>query len=287
MKKISDIICVFNEEYCILEALKSLKNNHIYEDVEIILVDDCSSNPVTLRILNLLKRFNRYNVINSPKNLGLSNSRNLGFQNALSEYVMPLDADDIFPAGTIDLIYDTFEKNPEIDFVYGNYNIEDDDMNRKEISCEDVTSNKHIDYYKLLNKWILLGTSPCKKELWQRISGYSLKYSNTVQDSDFWIRALKANAKGFYIAKVIYEWKRSLKGMNENFDRLDYYILLEEQFEFISKYQSKSELTNTISEGYYKTKSLKKMIKFNITHIFHLNIKNLLRPFLIIINGNK
>jgi glycosyltransferase involved in cell wall biosynthesis len=287
MKKISVIICVFNEEYCILEALKSLKNNHIYEDVEIILVDDCSSNPVTLRILNLLKRFNRYNVINSPKNLGLSNSRNLGFQNALSEYVMPLDADDIFPAGTIDLIYDTFEKNPEIDFVYGNYNIEDDDMNRKEISCEDVTSNKHIDYYKLLNKWILLGTSPCKKELWQRISGYSLKYSNTVQDSDFWIRALKANAKGFYIAKVIYEWKRSLKGMNENFDRLDYYILLEEQFEFISKYQSKSELTNTISEGYYKTKSLKKMIKFNITHIFHLNIKNLLRPFLIIINGNK
>jgi glycosyltransferase involved in cell wall biosynthesis len=221
MKKISVIICVFNEEYCILEALKSLKNNHIYEDVEIILVDDCSSNPVTLRILNLLKRFNRYNVINSPKNLGLSNSRNLGFQNALSEYVMPLDADDIFPAGTIDLIYDTFEKNPEIDFVYGNYNIVDDDMNRKEISCEDVTSNKHIDYYKLLNKWILLGTSPCKKELWQRISGYSLKYSNTVQDSDFWIRALKANAKGFYIAKVIYEWKRSLKGMNENFEKDD------------------------------------------------------------------
>nr|WP_294899519.1 glycosyltransferase family 2 protein [uncultured Pedobacter sp.] len=286
MKKISVVICVFNEEYCILEALRSIKNNEIYNEVEIILVNDCSSNPVTLRLLNLLKKFNRYIIIHSPKNLGLSNSRNLGFQTASSSFVAPLDADDTLPAHALDKIYQVFTDYPNVGFVFGDYILyNEDSKSEKEVSGQIISTGNRLDVKKVLNNWILMGQSPCRKDVWSLVNGYANKYTNSVQDADFWIRVFEKGVEGHYIPELIYKWNRSSNGMNETFDRKDYYLMLEEHYSFIKKFQSAKTLANTISEGFYKRKMLLKMLVFNAKHLLLLNYKNILRPLILMKQG--
>lgn len=283
MPKISVIICVHNEELCLLNALRSIKLNNIYEDVEVIIINDCSVNLVTKRILSLLERLGCYKLIHSPVNLGLSNSRNLGFENATAEYVAPLDADDTFPIGSLDKIYDTFRDNPNIDFIYGDYKLINLEKKHSElISCSVITEDDKINLRAIFKNWILMGQSPCRKSVWSIVGGYALKYTNSVQDVDFWIRVFQQNFNGFYLPENIYNWNRSSEGMNETFDRTDYYLLLKEHYLFLSKFQNKSQLANTISEGLYKHRKLKELVIFNVKYLLLLNYKNILRPMLLV-----
>jgi glycosyltransferase involved in cell wall biosynthesis len=276
--KLSVLICVFNEEKAILNALRSLIDNKIYGQAEVLLVDDHSTNPVTLRILNLLEKFTSFKIIRSNKNLGLSNSRNLGFLNATTEYVLPLDADDTFPPGTLDVVYQTFTNYNEIDFIVGNYYLNNtDDNNCQLVDCSDLATNGLIDKKKLLVEWKLLGTSPCKKSTWVNAGGYALKYSYSVQDVDYWIRALMLNAKGLYLNEALYTWNRSSKGMNYNFDRLDMFKLMDEHRDFYLLNTTQAELDNKVFEAYYPYKQKEVLIPFCKKHFFHLNNLNKLR----------
>lgn len=282
-KKITILLTVFNEELCIFNALRSIKTNQIYPHVDVVIIDDCSFNSTTIRILKLLETYTNYRIFRSPKNLGLANSRNLGFEKALAEIVAPLDADDAFPNGALDKIYNTFISNPKIDFVYGDYELTNLDNDDKQIiKCSAITKDNTIDLFAILNNWIMMGQSPCRKRVWDLVGGYALKYTNSVQDVDFWIRALKKNTAGLYLTESIYCWNRSSSGMNSTFDRKDYWLMLDEHFDFISKYVNRKTICNKIAEGYYKSGLLFKMLVFNSKHFNDINYKNHLRPILLV-----
>ncbi|KQS36125.1 glycosyltransferase family 2 protein [Pedobacter sp. Leaf194] len=282
-KKITILLTVFNEEVSILNALRSIKTNQIYPDVDVVIVDDCSFNCTTVRILKLLETYTKYRIFRSPKNLGLSNSRNLGFEKALAEIIAPLDADDTFPKNALDKIYNTFIDNPKIDFVYGDYELTNLDKNHtKLIRCNLITKDCTIDLSAIFDNWIMMGQSPCRKRVWDLVDGYALKYTNSVQDVDFWVRAFQKNAVGLYLAESIYCWNRSSSGMNETFDRKHYWLMLDEHFNFISRYINKKKISNNISEGYYKSGLLFKMLFFNLKHFNVVDYKNHLRPILLV-----
>lgn len=280
-KKLTILLTVFNEEICILKALRSIKANKLYPDVDIVIIDDCSFNSTTIRILNLLEANTNFRIFRSPKNLGLANSRNIGFEKALTEIIVPLDADDILPNNSLDKIYDGFLNNPKANFLYGNYLI-NSKGSQNIVYMNDITKDGICNTKLLLNNWILLGTSPCKKSLWRRVGGYSNKYANSCQDVDFWIRVLKAEGNGHFLEDIIYNWHRSEYGMNETFDRKDYWLMLDEHFKFISKYIDRKTISNLISGGYYKSGLLLKMIFFNIKYFWIINYKNHLRPILLV-----
>lgn len=286
MYKLSVIVCVYNEEDCIIRALKSLYNNKIYWETELIIIDDCSSNPFTIRLLSLLEKYTRVKIIRSLENKGLSNSRNLGFANAVTAYIMPLDADDILPPCTLDNVYQTFIDNQEIDFIAGDYFITNTDKNETAlVSCSSIATNGLIDIKKLAIDWKLLGTSPCKKTVWESVGGYSTKYSYSIQDVDFWIRAIQAGNKGLYLNKPIYTWNKSSTGMNMNFDRIDMIKLLEDHREFYLLNCTKRYLYNKIFEGYYPYKQKQILIPFAKKHFIYLTNLNRLRSINIFLRG--
>jgi glycosyltransferase involved in cell wall biosynthesis len=277
--KLSVIICVYNETYCIVDAIRSLYANEIFPETEVILVDDCSVNPVTIRLLSLIENFTRFKVIRSSKNKGLSNSRNLGFAGAQTPYIAPLDADDVMPANALDHIYQAFITHPQAGFVAGNYVIYDLDQPDEPtlVDCSSIAADGIVDAAKLVSDWKLLGTSPCKKSVWESVGGYNLKYSYSVQDVDFWIRVLLAGHKGFYLDEPIYTWKRSSSGMNMNFDRLDMIRLLNDHQAFYLLGYSPEYLYNTIFQGYYPYKQKDILLPFGRKYFFLLNLTNKMR----------
>lgn len=276
--KITVVLCVFNEGILIIKALKSLRNNQLFKQTEIILVDDCSTDLTTIKLINKLSRFTSIKIIRSKANAGLSHSRNLGFLNASSAYIVPLDADDELPNNTLDVVYKTFIENEDADFIFGNYNL--NDLETKEsvlVDCSNIATNGYLDPYKLCMDWKLLGTSPCKKAVWDKVRGYNLAYSYSIQDVEFWIRVVLNGFKGKYLNLPLYNWHKSAGGMNAKFDRFDMIKILELHEKFYLLSWTKKQLYNKIFEGYYPYKNIKKIISLGKKYFFYLSTLNKIR----------
>lgn len=92
--KLSIIIPVYNGEKYIDRCLGSLLNQ-IYDNIEIICVDDCSTDNSYGILKKYSEKFPNIKLLKTPKNSGCcSNPRNLGLKNSTGDYVQFLDIDD-------------------------------------------------------------------------------------------------------------------------------------------------------------------------------------------------
>ena len=90
---ISIIIPVFNVEAYLKECLDSVCNQTLY-NIEIICVDDGSSDSSVKIMEAYAKKDSRIRTIYQKENSGTLNTRNVGVKNAKGEYILFLDADD-------------------------------------------------------------------------------------------------------------------------------------------------------------------------------------------------
>lgn len=90
---ISVIIPVYNRENTILRAIKSVLNQ-TYQNFEIIIIDDYSSDRTVKNIKILMEKDKRINLLLNEKNQGPNYSRNRGIKHTKGEYIALLDSDD-------------------------------------------------------------------------------------------------------------------------------------------------------------------------------------------------
>lgn len=114
MAMFSIIIPMYNSEKFIDRAIQSLLNQ-TYKNFEIILVNDCSTDQTLLVCEKYIK--SNIKLLDLDKNLGVSNARNIGLQNAKGKYVLFLDSDDWLDRNTLYLLYENI-KNSDM-LVYG------------------------------------------------------------------------------------------------------------------------------------------------------------------------
>ena len=94
LPKITIYLPLYNKEKYLRESIRSIQNQTL-KNIEIIAVNDCSTDN-TLKILKKLsKEDSRIKVINNDKNHGVLYTRAMGIFNSSGEFVMDLDPDDI------------------------------------------------------------------------------------------------------------------------------------------------------------------------------------------------
>ena len=93
--KITALITVYNSEKYIETAIKSVQKQKLY-DIEILVIDDCSSDNSINIIENLKNHDNRIKVIKNKVNRGILYSKSLGILKSEGKYIMFLDSDDLF-----------------------------------------------------------------------------------------------------------------------------------------------------------------------------------------------
>lgn len=91
-KKVSIIVPIYNIEEYLGKCLDSVLNQ-VYRNLEIILVDDGSTDMSPYICNCYAKKDNRIKVIHK-KNGGAASARNLGLENATGEYINFVDGDD-------------------------------------------------------------------------------------------------------------------------------------------------------------------------------------------------
>lgn len=119
-QKISFIIPVYNAGLFLYEAVRSiLEQRSAGCDIEILAIDDQSSDPVTLEVLTDIESWNGVRVIRQARNGGPARARNAGIRMASGRWIGFLDADDLLAPGTIAQRLSVVRAHPECRWLLG------------------------------------------------------------------------------------------------------------------------------------------------------------------------
>lgn len=108
-KKISIIVPTYNAENTINKAINSLLEQY-YKNIEIIIIDDGSTDSTVNKVKLLQKNDNRIILI-CKENTGVSDTRNVGLEKASGDYIGFLDADDYVERDMYTKMLSELEKN--------------------------------------------------------------------------------------------------------------------------------------------------------------------------------
>ncbi len=101
---VSVILPVFNEEKYLPGCLESVLGQTL-DKIEIVVVNDCSTDNSRSIINSYLEKDSRIRVVNHGCNKGRSEARNTGIDNSSGEYLFFLDSDDSLPASSLETLY--------------------------------------------------------------------------------------------------------------------------------------------------------------------------------------
>lgn len=108
MKLLSVIVPVYNVENYIDECVRSIVSQE-YTNLEIILIDDGSTDTSGMKCDKWKTKDNRIKVIHKP-NGGLSDARNAGLDIATGEYIGFVDSDDYIEPNMFKMLVDNLEQ---------------------------------------------------------------------------------------------------------------------------------------------------------------------------------
>ena len=109
MREISIIVPVYNKINTIKNAVSSVLNQ-TFEDFELLLIDDGSTDGSSLICDELAAGDQRVRVIHTD-NRGVSAARNTGLENAAGKYISFIDADDQIDKTFLEKLHDSMTEN--------------------------------------------------------------------------------------------------------------------------------------------------------------------------------
>lgn len=120
LPRVSVVIPCYNQGHFLYESISSALDAYSGE-LEIIVVDDGSTDPKTEKYLVELTTFSPAVKIIRQDNKGLSEARNTGIAHSTGELIQLLDADDILVAGKLDAQVAHFTTAGEMDISICNF----------------------------------------------------------------------------------------------------------------------------------------------------------------------
>ena len=121
MIKVSVIIPVYNTEKYLPKCMDSVCNQTL-KDIEIICVNDCSTDNSMDILKNFAEKDNRIKLIDLKQNRDVSHARNVGIDLAQGEYIGFVDSDDIVDLDFYEKLY-AKAKETEAEVVKGVFKI--------------------------------------------------------------------------------------------------------------------------------------------------------------------
>jgi glycosyltransferase involved in cell wall biosynthesis len=192
------IICLcYNHEAYVVESLNSVINQS-YPFIELIIVDDCSTDSSKTIITTWLEKNSKIQFIANETNLGNTKSFNKALKLTKGEFIIDLAADDILLPNCVTLQIAAFRNSlyKNLGVVYGNVELISENGSFASFYFPVNNQKKAIEnritgdiYQSVLSG----GNSICsvsamiKKTVFDHLQGYdeTLAY----EDLDFWIRA--------------------------------------------------------------------------------------------------
>lgn len=205
MKKVSVIIPVYNVENYLRKCLDSLVNQTL-KDIEIIVVNDGTTDNSQEIIDEYVKKYSKKVVSIIQENGGQGTARNTGLLHAKGEYIGYVDSDDYVEENMYEELYKKAKEEDSDIVICGNNVVKEN---------YDFLSKEEVD------KEFLLG----KMAVWNKIYKKNIIVDNKIQfrskvwyeDLDFTMKVYFSSKKISYVDKPLYNYLlREGSTMNNN-----------------------------------------------------------------------
>ncbi len=185
MVKVSILMCVYNGESYLKEAIESLLGQTL-NDFEFIIVNDGSTDKTSQILSEYAAQDARIVLVHNEKNLGLEKSLNRGLAVAKGEYLARQDVDDVSLPNRLELQTRFLDSHPEVGALGTAVEV----INRQGSTIgEDYLPIDHesLQALLLINNFLHHSTLMARRSLMQVLGGYNedMRY---VEDYDLWLR---------------------------------------------------------------------------------------------------
>lgn len=120
--RLSVVIPCYNSGAYLLEAVQSVLAQQGGPALEIIVIDDRSSDPQTLEVLSRLPALSAViRVLTNAGRKGAAAARNMGVREACGEWVAFLDGDDVWTPGSLQVRWQALQPFPDAQWIAADY----------------------------------------------------------------------------------------------------------------------------------------------------------------------
>lgn len=216
--KVSFILPVYKVEKYLDECVESIVSQ-TYRDIEVVLVDDGSPDRCPIICDEWAKKDPRIKVVHKS-NGGLSDARNVGFDNVTGDYVIFVDGDDFWASPTaLQELLEVVVKHPECDFIGFNcsYFYGDTNTYEKWVTYDDSLS-RPIDKDTAMRLLVASGTMPmsaCLKVISRKsLSDMGLRFIKGIisEDIPWFIDLLDGSKKCMFVNQYVYAYRQNRAG---------------------------------------------------------------------------
>jgi len=200
--RISVLMPCFNHGAFIGEAIESVRGQTA-QDFEIIVVDDGSTEAVTINTLSRLTPPIR--VLTTP-NQGLPAARNHAAAHASGALFCALDADDKLASTWFEKAIRVLDDRPNVAFVsHWLETFGDEHWTWKPEQC---------DLPSLLARNAVNGAALVRREAFEAVGGYDASMREGCEDWDFWLRLVERGFEGTIVPEVLFYYRRRQDSMS-------------------------------------------------------------------------
>lgn len=144
---VSIIVPNYNNAKYLTDCIESIQNQS-YKNIEIIIVDDCSTDNSMSILTELSNKYNNIIIYKNEKNRGVSYSRNLGIIKSSGDFFSTLDPDDQYYSDKIELEVKKIISKPNEDIiVYSGFNSVNENL-------EPIPFKAKLTNFNAVNGWI-------------------------------------------------------------------------------------------------------------------------------------
>ncbi len=205
--KISIILPVWNTDSRWLRSCIESVRNQVYDNWELCIADDRSTEPSVAKILNrYARKDDRVRVKFLQENLGVSGASNEAIALATGEFIGLLDHDDeLLPSALYEVVR-LLNRTRDADFIYS-----DEILLNK--SGTPIYAYYRPDFSRdyMLSHCYIVHFSVIRTSLARKIGGFKRDFSIS-QDYDLFLRVISETGNVSHIPKVLYFWRQHGSG---------------------------------------------------------------------------
>jgi glycosyltransferase involved in cell wall biosynthesis len=201
--RVSVVVTCYNLGRYLDEAVESVLAQ-TFRDFEILVVDDGSTEPETVRLLADYRR-PKTRVVHS-ENRGLPGARNLGIRHTTGAYVCTLDADDRLAPVFLERSVQVLDADPSIAFVsHWLRTFGDEEWEWKPEGCEPVD---------LLDRNTVNGSALVRREALLAVGGFDESMRQGCEDWALWLELVHRGFRGAIVPEVLFLYRRRPDSMS-------------------------------------------------------------------------
>ena len=174
-----------------------------YENWELALIDDGSTDANLLRILTQLAARDRRIVLASlGKHEGISAASNRGLELARGEWVTFLDHDDILEPDALFQIVQLLQTHPDADLIY----TDEDKLGENGFEAPVFKPDWSPEFFLSYN--YVGHLTAIRRVLARKAGGFRSEF-DTAQDYDLFFRVIELTNRIHHVPRVLYHWRRT------------------------------------------------------------------------------